>query len=224
MNHITIKNLDIITVVVNLCVLPVSVAGSVGVSAVCGLPAGDRCVAGLRFRLWESCGGLNIEAFENLALIGQWQKSIHNLLCENTLKYRLEKNPLHSDTIFAYDFLVIPKIQLFIQLTLNVMHTHLFVVVGWLCSIVVAPREAARKPLAGLCKRREGGGSEGEGRQQIWVMFSEGGDQWLIWWFSIRGWDWDAGYSPYYLCGECSLSRLTALWLIKINHFSQCSD
>lgn len=54
-------------------------------------------------------------------------------------------------------------------------HTHLSVVDCWRRlwrrSIVAAPQQH----LAGLCKRTEGGGSEGGGRQQISVTFGEGG-------------------------------------------------
>lgn len=63
-------------------------------------------------------------------------------------------------------------------------HTHLSVVDCWQCSILVVPPLAAGKLLAGPWKRREGGGSEGGGRQQISVTFGEG-DQRLIddyWW------------------------------------------
>lgn len=58
-------------------------------------------------------------------------------------------------------------------------HTHLSVVDCWQCSILVVPPLAAGKLLAGPWKRREGGGSEGGGRQQISVTFGEG-DQRLI--------------------------------------------
>lgn len=40
---------------------------------------------------------------------------------------------------------------------------------------MAAPPGAAGQHLVGLWKRREGGGSEGEGRQQISVTFGEGG-------------------------------------------------
>lgn len=59
--------------------------------------------------------------------------------------------------------------------------THLCVGDCWQRSTAAAPRPL----LAGPCKRREGGGSEGGGGQHISVTFGEGGDLWPIWWLLI---------------------------------------
>lgn len=62
------------------------------------------------------------------------------------------------------------------------MNAHLSVADHWWRSIVAAPPGVAGQHLAGLWKRREGGGSEGGGRQQISVTSGEGGGvvSWLI--------------------------------------------
>lgn len=54
-------------------------------------------------------------------------------------------------------------------------YAHLSLARHWFRSIAAARREAVKKPPAKPWKRKEGGGSEGGGRQQISVMFDEGG-------------------------------------------------
>lgn len=72
---------------------------------------------------------------------------------------------------------------------------HLSLVVYWqwhwrrsiaVAPPAVAPPAAAGQLLAGLWKRREGGGSEGRGRQQISVTSGKGGELWLMWWLLLR--------------------------------------